>query len=212
MDRAEVEDWLRKTFDVSRETLDKLALYADLLIAENKNQNLIAPSTVSIFWDRHIRDSAQLLCLAPQSGQKTKWLDLGSGPGLPGLVIALIADIRITLVEARRRRMEFLHEAVARLDLADTVTVEGARLETLDADAFDVITGRAFAPLPKLFDLAHRFAHPDTLWILLKGKSVDTELAVAKAAWQGEFETIPSVTDPDSFIIVARNIEPRRDK
>ncbi len=211
MDRAEVEDWLRRVFDVSRETLDRLALYADLLIAENENQNLIAPSTVGIFWDRHIRDSAQLLCLAPHSGQKTKWLDLGSGPGLPGLVIALLADGCITLVESRRKRADFLLEAVACLDLSETVTVEDSRLETMDPNPFDIITGRAFATLPKLFGLAHRFAHPGTLWILPKGKSVETELAAAKPAWQGDFETIPSVTDPDSFIVVARNIESRRD-
>jgi 16S rRNA (guanine527-N7)-methyltransferase len=92
------------------------------------------------------------------------------------------------------------------------VTIEGRKLQRVESRPFDVITARAFAPLAKLFDLAHRFARPGTLWILPKGKSVEEELVAARQAWQGRFETVQSVTDPESFIVVAQQVKPGRRK
>ncbi|MFN2258448.1 MAG: 16S rRNA (guanine(527)-N(7))-methyltransferase RsmG [Parasphingopyxis sp.] len=203
MDRAEVFHWLGDTHDVPRETLDRLDRYVAMLGEENTRQNLIARSTVPDIWDRHIRDSAQLLELAPPDKRGGRWLDLGSGPGLPGIVLALIGEMRMTLVESRRRRAEFLERAVDELALGGRVTVEGMRLQRVAPFPADVIAARAFASLPKLFALALPFARKSTLWLLPKGKSVEDELAEARRLWQGRFETVQSATDPASFIVCA---------
>ncbi|NNC73582.1 MAG: 16S rRNA (guanine(527)-N(7))-methyltransferase RsmG [Sphingomonadaceae bacterium] len=210
MDDADVRPWLADTFDVSRETLEKLDRYVELLLAEAERQNLIASSTLPIVWDRHIRDSAQLLGFARDLGAQGSWLDLGSGPGLPGIVIALLNTRPITLVESRARRAGFLFRAVEELALSGHVTVEARRLERIETRPFDIITARAFAPLPKLFDLAHRFSRRETLWLLPKGQTVDDELEAVRPLWQGEFDTVQSLTDPRSSIICARKVRPRR--
>lgn len=212
MEEPAVREWLVSKLDVSRETLERLELFAAMLLAEAEQQNLIARSTTPSFWDRHIRDSAQLLLLASPEQQQGKWLDIGSGPGLPGIVLAIVGPMPITLVEERRRRAEFLATAVERLDLGERVTVEGRKLERMTAMPYDVVTARAFAPLPKLFDLAHRFSGSDTLWLLPKGKTVDEELAAAQRVWQGQFDTVQSQTDSLASIITARNVRPRSRK
>ena len=208
MDEAAARQWLVDALGVSRETLGRLDRYVDLLLGEARHQNLIARSTFDTVWDRHIRDSAQLLALAPPEARS--WLDLGSGPGLPGIVLALIGEMEMTLVESRAKRIGFLERAVRKLGLEERITVEGRRLEAVDSRAFDVITARAFAPLPRLFGLAHRFSHRDTRWLLPKGRNVEKELEEARRSWQGRFETVPSVTDPASFIVVASGVEPGR--
>ncbi len=210
MDKAEVRRWLEEQFGVSRETFERLEAYATMLLEETQRQNLIASSTVPIVWDRHIRDSAQLLSLARERGNSGSWLDLGSGPGLPGIVIALLDPSPITLVESRKRRVEFLEDVLGRLDLAGHVSIEGQRLEKVETRKFDIITARAFAPLPKLFDLAHRFSGPETLWLLPKGRNVEDELAAARKIWQCEHSIVQSRTDAQSAILCARKVRPRR--
>lgn len=210
MDEAGVRQWLSETFDVSRETVEKLDAFVAMLVEENDRQNLIAQSTVPDIWDRHIRDSAQILTLARHHDCTGRWLDLGSGPGLPGLVIAILSDEPMTLVESRTRRAEFLNRATDRLALADRVRVVGARVERLPAAPYAIITARAFAPLPKLLDLAVRFARPDTMWLLPKGRTVDDDLATIRPMWQGQFDTVQSLTDPHSFIVCAREVRRRK--
>lgn len=211
MDEAAVKKWLVDELDVSRETLAALDRFVSLLLSEAENQNLISRTTVADVWDRHIRDSAQLLQLARERGAGDgDWVDFGSGPGLPGLVLALIGNMKITLVEERTRRVDFLGRAVEELELGDKVTVEGRKVQRVASRPFQVITARAFAPLPKLLGLAHRFARADSLWILPKGKSVEEELAAVRGAWQGRFETVQSVTDSNSFIVVASEVKPEK--
>ncbi len=210
MDEAAVKAWLGETFDVSRETFERLDAFVAMLIAESARQNLIARSTLSTIWDRHIRDSAQLLSLCEPEDRKGPWLDLGSGPGLPGIVLALLEPMRITLVEERARRVAFLEEARAALGLENRVDIAGKKLQKLETRPFRVITARAFAPLPRLFALAHSFSRPDTLWILPKGKSVNSELEAARDAWHYESELVQSETDPRSSILLARNVRPGR--
>lgn len=210
MDENAVRAWLTSEADVSRETLTDLDRYADMLRVESNNQNLIARSTIDTLWDRHIRDSAQLYLLADPELRNSRWIDLGSGPGLPGIVLALIGRMPITLVEARTRRVEFLHRTVDALDLADCVTIEGVRLERVEPSPFDVITARAFTALPNLFRLAHRFSTPKTQWLLPKGRSAQEELAEARRTWQGDFALAPSQTSDEAFIVTARNVRPGR--
>lgn len=206
MTEEEARQWLTSTLDVPRETILLLERYVALLLDEATRQNLIADSTRDHVWARHIVDSAQLVPLAA-AAPSGAWIDLGSGPGLPGLVVAALLDRPMLLVESRRKRIDFLNHAVEAMGLGGRVHVEGRRVETLPAATkAAVISARAFAPLDRLFTVAHRFSRSGTVWLLPKGRSAQSELEVAQGAWQGVFHVKQSVTDDDSAIIVARNV------
>jgi len=190
--------------NVSRETFERLQLYADLLLAENDRQNLIAPNSVAELWNRHILDAAQLLGVAQGEGS---WCDIGSGPGLPGLIIAILSESPMTLVEPRRLRADFLRRAIDRLGL-DEVVVEEKKVERVEGK-FDFITARAVARLGRLFGMACHLAHAETKWILPKGESVNSELDEARATWQGSFRLVPSRTHPAAAIVVAEHVQRR---
>jgi 16S rRNA (guanine527-N7)-methyltransferase len=189
--------------DVSRETKALLDRYVALLLEENQRQNLIARSTVEEIWDRHIVDSAQLVRFAPRPD--SSWLDIGSGAGLPGLVIAILAEGPVTLLEPRKLRAEFLHQAADALGLANRVTVHAAKVERITG-RFDVITARAVAPLDALLRISQHLSTDKTTWVLPKGKSAQTELDEARRAWQGSFRLEPSVTSGEAAILVAAGV------
>jgi 16S rRNA (guanine527-N7)-methyltransferase len=195
-------DWIATLPGVSRETMERLEEFAALLTAENARQNLIAASTLGdALWCRHIADSAQLLPLAPAEGGR--WVDLGSGPGLPGLVIAILApQWQVTLVESRRLRCDFLRGAVAKLGLEARVTVAQHRVEAHRDGRYDVISARAFAPLRALLATATHLSQKSTVWLLPKGKNAVNELSTLPQAWQKLFHVEPSRTDSDARILV----------
>ena len=197
--------WLTEQAGVSRETMERLALLSRLVLEESEQQNLIARSTADSMWQRHIVDSAQLLTLLrdPPRGEEI-WLDLGTGAGFPGLVIALMAPCRMILVESRARRVAFLQHCVETLDLADRITVAGVRLERLPRQRVDYISARAFAPLEKLLSLSARFSTEKTHWLLPKGRNARSELESLSAKWQSVFHVKQSLTDPDAQILVGR--------
>ncbi|WP_340317442.1 16S rRNA (guanine(527)-N(7))-methyltransferase RsmG [Rhizorhabdus argentea] len=206
MTEDEARTWMAS--NVPRETLTRVEAFAGLIVREMPRQNLIAASTAEHIWVRHILDSAQLLALAPMGA--SSWIDLGAGAGFPGIVIALmVPSLRVTLVESRRKRIDFLTSAVETLGLAARVTVAGKRLEMLDATHFDVISARAFAPLDRLLPLAHRFSRDETCWLLPKGRSAVSELEAVMTSWQGDFRIVPSMTDPEAAIIAAAKVQPR---
>ncbi len=202
----EARAWLVETLGVSRETLAKLDAFRGMVIAENERQNLISVATIRHLWARHIVDSAQLLLHAPGEGS---WLDLGTGAGFPGIVIAILKDVPMICVESRRKRIDFLAESAERLGLWH-VQVEGERLEMLNPVPVSVISARAFAPLPKLLTLAHSFSTEKTVWVLPKGRSAADELESVKQSWHGLFHVKQSVTDPEAAIIVATGVKPKR--
>ncbi|QHL90038.1 16S rRNA (guanine(527)-N(7))-methyltransferase RsmG [Sphingomonas changnyeongensis] len=180
----------------------RLELYVDLLLAENGRQNLIARASEAVVWGRHIVDSAQLLTHAPDAAS---WLDIGSGPGLPGLVLAILADQPMTLVEPRARRVTFLRDATEMLGLGH-VSVHQMTVEKLVPGPHRAITARAYAPLPQIFASAAHVADLSTVWILPKGRSAQSELEAARAAWQGVFHVKQSVTDDQAQIVVATQV------
>lgn len=200
MTEAEARHWLEEHFTVSRETGEKLEAFIAFLKREAESQNLISASTLDHIWDRHIVDSAQLLRFCPDGSQA--WIDLGSGAGFPGLVVALLSSHRVTLVESRGRRIEYLQRAIALLDLESQVTVAGMPLERVETAPYSVISARAFAPLDKLFDLAARFSTNKTLWLLPKGRNAAKEWEGVKSVWKGEFRIESSVTDAEAGILV----------
>ena len=201
-DEAGARAWIATLPGVSRETLERLDAFAALLTQENARQNLVAASTLGpALWGRHIADSAQLLPLAPTIGGR--WADLGSGPGLPGLVIAILAPHwHMTLVESRRLRCDFLRNAVAKLGLEAQVTVAQQRVEAHREGRYDVISARAFAPLPALLATATHLSRQSTIWLLPKGKNAVNELSTLPQAWQKLFHVEPSRTDSEARILV----------
>jgi 16S rRNA (guanine527-N7)-methyltransferase len=203
MTEDEARAWLEAR-NVPRGTLDRLAAYEALVRDEGTRQNLISASTMDSMWARHIVDSAQLLDHAGTGD----WLDLGSGAGFPGLVIALVGERPVTLVESRAKRIQFLKDAAERIGVSDRVEIFGGRAEMVPQRAFGVITARAFAPLPRLLDIASRMASRETTWVLPKGRSAERELEEVAGSWQGDFRIVPSVTDSEAAIIVANHIRP----
>lgn len=204
----DADAWLRSNFpDVPRETWDSLNAFEGLLRRENEAQNLVSRGTLDQLRLRHFADSAQLLHLAPSA--PASWLDLGSGAGFPGLIVAALSNHLVTLVESRRLRIEFLSRAAGLLEIRDRVRIAGMPLERVATEKLDVISARAFAPLPKLLTLAHRFSTEKTIWILPKGRGAQSELEQVRDAWQGDFRLEPSLTDPEARIIVAQGVQPR---
>ena len=192
-------DWIAAIFAPSADQWMQLEQFAAMLVAESAQQNLIAASTIPILWVRHIADSAQLLAL--DRDRDGLWLDLGSGPGLPGLVVALLRERPMMLVESRKRRCDFLRAVVGELALAHVEVIE-APLERIETRAVATISARAFAPLDKLIDLSARFSNESTRWLLPKGRNAVKELALLPQAWQNLFHVEQSLTDADSQILV----------
>lgn len=209
MTEEEARAWLDNNFDVSRETWERLESYVASLLEEMQHQNLIAASTRDHIWTRHIVDSAQLLLHAPPVDERGLWLDLGSGAGLPGIIIAILSGWRVGLVESRKGRIGFLRTMIEKLSLPNA-KVHGCRLESLEiAVPVSVISARAFAPLDRLFEKAVRFSGAQTIWLLPKGKNCQNELQQVRPTWQGVFHVEQSVTDPESAILVGRSVRKR---
>ena len=205
MHEAAAKNWLIGQLSVSRETIARFEAFSAFLRDENASQNLVSAATLDSLWSRHIVDSAQLLPLA--KGRTGGWLDLGSGAGFPGLIVAALRPGPVTLVESRRLRVEFLRRGAVLLGAAPEIVA--ADIRRMPARPFAVISARAFAPLPRLLELALRFSTEKTLWLLPKGRSAQSELEAIGDAWQGDFRLEPSLTDADAGIIVATGVRRR---
>ena len=193
-----------EAFKVPRETIHGLSRYADLLAHWQKSTNLVATSTLPEIWSRHFADSAQLCSLAPDA---RLWLDLGSGAGFPGLVVAIlqaqVPDFRMHLVELNRKKCAFLAE-VARATAAP-VDIHAMRIEELAEKAQslrpDVVSARALAPLPRLLELAEPFIGEGTKGLFLKGRETEAEIEAARDRWTFDVFLHPSATAKDASIV-----------
>ena len=203
MTEEEARAWIAARYGPAK--VDRLRRYVDLLLAANAEQNLVSKATEPAIWSRHILDSAQLERFALDAAN---WLDVGSGPGLPGLVLAILTERPILLVEPRRKRIAFLEEAAKALGLANT-SIRQANIEKVRGEVFAAVTARAYAALPAIFSSTIQLTRPSTIWVLPKGRSAERELAEARQTWQGVFHVEQSLTDADSKIIVATGVRPR---
>lgn len=209
--RIHTAEAFQEAFGVSRETIDRLRTYEGLLRAWQKVINLVSPTTLDEIWHRHFADSAQLLAFAPQGGKN--WLDLGSGGGFPGLVLAILlaeknSDARMTLVESDTRKAAFLGEVARKTGLA--VEIRGERIEKSATQAKsqikDVITARALAPLPKLLGLVQPFFSPQTVALFPKGRDAEAEVSEAERQFAFDYTLAPSLTDAQARIVIVRNL------
>ncbi len=182
---------------VSRETLDRLALYEGLLKSWQARVNLIGPSTVEHIWHRHFLDSAQIIPLLPP---KTHTLvDIGSGAGFPGLVLAILGVPDVHLVDSDQKKAVFLREAAR---LTETpVSIHAVRAESLADFSADVVTARAVAALPKLLELAQMLLKPGGTCLLHRGRSNEQELTATREIWHMNVDSFRSRTDDSAAIL-----------
>lgn len=195
-------DWVARLPECDAAAAERLERLIALLSEENERQNLVSAASLGEVWRRHIADSAQLLAHVPRE-TSSPWLDLGTGAGFPGLVIAALRpECEVVMVESRSRRVEWLERARMTLGL-DRAKVIGARLEKVDTFPACVISARAFAPLDRLLDLSARFSTERTMWLLPKGRSARQELEMLRG-WNHVFHVEQSLTDSDAGVIVGR--------
>ncbi|MGE5517618.1 MAG: 16S rRNA (guanine(527)-N(7))-methyltransferase RsmG [Bacteroidota bacterium] len=187
---------------VSRETLQRLTAYAELLVKWQARINLVGPDTIPNLWQRHLLDSAQVFPLLPQPIHRL--VDMGCGAGFPGLVLAIMGVPDVHLIESDARKCAFLRE-VARVT-GTRVTIHNARIEMVPPLGADVVTARALAPLDKLLGWAERHLLPEGHCVFLKGKAVEDELTVASKEWNISFERFPSQTDPSGIILHLKEV------
>lgn len=193
--------------DVSRETLEKLAAYEALVQKWTPKINLIARNSVPDIWERHIRDSAQIVLAAPSKW--TRWIDLGSGGGFPGIVVGVFSagDQNVTLVESDARKSAFLRTVIRELDLPCHVITD--RIEEVNETGYDVVSARALAPLPQLVAYANKLLSPKGTALFPKGRGHAQEVTAATADWAFDIEAVQSMTDPDARILRLKEIAPR---
>ncbi|HVJ76534.1 MAG TPA: 16S rRNA (guanine(527)-N(7))-methyltransferase RsmG [Hyphomicrobium sp.] len=213
--RIDSPESFQRTFEISRETLDRLKTYAQLLVRWQKTINLVAPSTLGDLWHRHFADSAQLWRYRPPEARV--WLDIGSGAGFPGLVLAILgAEAGAThhiLIESDSRKAAFLREVGRETGI--TVDILGMRIENpqtcAKVSAVDCITARALAPLPRLLEMSAPYFSPSTLGLFLKGRDVAAEIEQAAESWRFAYELKPSVTDRDARVVLLKALKPKRE-
>jgi len=181
---------------VSRETEARLARYEALILARNQSLGLIANSTEDQIWTRHFLDSAQVarLILHPQDSV----VDLGTGAGFPGLVLAILGLPKIHLVENNMQKVAFLRSVVA--DLALPITIHARKVEAVKPFVAGTLVSRALKPLDQLLDLSRNLLGPSTVCIFPKGRRAEEELRVAERRWQMTVERFTSLTSEDSTI------------
>jgi 16S rRNA (guanine527-N7)-methyltransferase len=193
--------WLSDTLGVDAAAICRLERLVVMLTEENERQNLVARSSIAQIWQRHVIDSAQLLCV-PRGTPPGPWLDLGTGAGFPGLVIAALQPEReVTMVDSRRLRVDWLQRAARSLGL-DRAHAVLAKVEDLPANPYAVISARAFAPLERLLSLSMRFSTPQTLWLLPKGAKARHELQELGKGWRHTFHVEQSLTDATAGVLV----------
>jgi 16S rRNA (guanine527-N7)-methyltransferase len=183
-------------FPVSRETEARLARYENILLTRNQTLSLISATTADIVWTRHFLDSAQLLPLVPEPDRPL--VDIGTGAGFPGLVLAILGLPDVRLIEHNMQKVAFLESVVKALELP--VTVYGRKVEAVKPFVAGTVTARALKPLDQLLTYGRRFLGQNSVCLFPKGRRAEEEMAIAARKWHMKVERFSSVTDPESTI------------
>ena len=192
----------RAASGVSRETMARLETYAELLLRDRRGSALVSRAGVADLWRRHMLDSAQLLVLAPAGARV--WVDLGSGAGYPGMVLAIMDAGEVHLIESNARKCRFLHR-VARATRTE-VRIHHARIEALEPWPADVVTARALAALPALVDYARPFFAEHTVGLFPKGQDVERELTAATKYRRISVERVASVSSDGGTVLIVKGL------
>lgn len=190
------------SLQLTAQEIADLRRFAEIVLRWNPRINLVSKSSAADIWDRHILDSAQIFDLAPENAES--WVDLGSGGGFPGIVVAVIAAQRrpalaMTLVESDQRKAVFLRQAIRELGLR--ATVRSQRIEQITDQRADVVSARALAGLPELLALASPLLAEGGTCLFAKGASRQQELDAARQSWSFSVTEVPSITDPGAAIL-----------
>ncbi|MEM6682675.1 MAG: 16S rRNA (guanine(527)-N(7))-methyltransferase RsmG [Pseudomonadota bacterium] len=199
-------------YAIDSQAAQKLDAYAALLAKWQRKINLVGSKTLAQLWTRHIWDSAQLGRYLPGAGSTQSSpviLDIGSGAGLPGLILAALTPAQVHSVESDTRKIAFQRQAVMAMKLSTKVVLHNKRIETLPRFQSDVITARAFASLPNILDMSVPFATENTLWILPKGENVGSELEEATKCWTFHVEQVHSETEDSARILLLSDVRRR---
>lgn len=197
----------RKLYDVSRETIERFHIFSRLLVAHNSSAGLIARSTVDKIWGRHFNDCAQILDHGP--GPSASWLDIGTGGGFPGMVLAILSaerqpEARFTLVEPNDRKCQFLRRVAAETEVR--VEIACGTAERIDPRNADAVTARALAPLARLLGMTRKHVADEGLCMFPKGANRQKEIDEARESWRFSLKEVPSRTDPRAAILLIREI------
>jgi 16S rRNA (guanine527-N7)-methyltransferase len=193
-------------FQPDAATTERLHHFAALLLKWNAKLNLIAPGDEKIVWERHVADSLQLVPLLPAGLNRA--VDLGTGGGFPGLILAIATGTPFDLIESDRRKASFLRTAI--LETRASATVHAQRIETAVLPLAGLVTARALAPLPRLLPSAARFLAEGGMCLFLKGAQADAEIAAASTSWDMSVRRIPSETRPDGVVLCISGLRPRK--
>ncbi|MFY0616053.1 16S rRNA (guanine(527)-N(7))-methyltransferase RsmG [Shimia sp.] len=201
-------DHIKDQLNVSRETLARLAVLADLLVKWNPRINLVSKSTIDALWERHILDSVQTLRCAPKNAES--WVDIGSGGGFPGLVIALMCDEpespeTVTLIESDQRKCAFLRTVLRETGAKATVVTD--RIEKAEPQNAKVLSARALADLSLLLGFAERHLQASGTAVFPKGARWQKEIAKAQESWSFDYEVVKSITDSEAVILKVGEIK-----
>jgi 16S rRNA (guanine527-N7)-methyltransferase len=205
MTEEQARVWVAERFGAER--AKRLDRFGALLREESAHQNLISAASFDTLWTRHFVDSAQLISHAADAGDGA-WLDVGTGAGMPGMVVALLLDRPVIMVEPRARRAEFLTRVASAFGI--TTQVHACKIEAFAIDRpAAIVSARAVAALSDLFKSAEHCTDSSTVWLLPKGRSAQSEVEATRAKWQGVFHVEPSITQPESGIVIARKVRPK---
>lgn len=200
---------IQEIWPVSRETIGDFAIYADVLARWQRRINLVSPGTLAQFWRRHVADSLQCMALAPDA---RRWIDLGSGAGFPGLILAILQKNMESdhhLVESNQKKCAFLREVGRRT--ATPVKIHTQRIESVaklsNLRSFDVVTARALAPLTSLLQYSAPFMGADTTGLFHKGRDYELEIEECRGRWSFDLVIHRSATALDSVLLEIRNPE-----
>ncbi|MBE1286028.1 MAG: 16S rRNA (guanine(527)-N(7))-methyltransferase RsmG [Rhodobacteraceae bacterium] len=195
-----------KSFDVSRETIERLENFSSLVHKWNPHINLVSKKSLSELWQRHIVDSIQVFRAVKPKGH---WVDIGSGGGFPGVVVALLAadevpELKVTLIESDQRKCAFLRTALRECGASGTVLSK--RIEEAPPQGADILSARALADLDVLLSFANRHLSPTGIALFPKGITWRKELEAARHSWCFNVEDITSITEPEAAILKIRGV------
>ncbi len=197
------KDEIVSYFDLNSLQVKNIEFFISLIIKHNNHTNLIGKSTITNFWDRHVLDCLQLANLI--KNKKYKILDLGTGAGLPGILLSLIGYQNVLMVESVRKKTDFVRKVINEMSLV--ARVENKRIEKVKTSKQDIIVSRALAPLKKLLTYARMHSNKNTTSLFLKGRSVNNEIEIAMESFVFDYKKINSISKGDGCILKINNIK-----